>query len=240
ALASMKARWGMASPVPINTAARLSDDQLSVIACLCEIRLNILACDLVIWGPRDSRCQRITAITAHHRNDNGEWIPRRFDGPGCVDDWLGAWNFAVSGCQAAGCIDKAIAEAYRDHSASMARSFPGADAWALCVESDWTFRFEFAPDERDRQAAAYAQAPQFLYYDAEKPWNAATPTLAESQAAAVSQTAGAEGPQKRAVDARAGRWGSQSNAPPTPSRQESSCPERSPGGRRHWFERTAT
>ncbi|CAK0891616.1 unnamed protein product [Prorocentrum cordatum] len=53
-----------------------------------------------------------------------------------------------------GCIDKPIAEAYRDHFASMTRSFPGADAWALCVEADWTFRYEFAPYERDRQAAA--------------------------------------------------------------------------------------
>eukprot|EP00959_Pyramimonas_sp_CCMP1952_P089342 1868751-Pyramimonas_sp.AAC.1 len=61
----------------------------------------MLACDLGIWGPCDARRHRAVALAAHHWNDAGEWIPKRFHGPGCLEDWLGAWNFATSGCQAA-------------------------------------------------------------------------------------------------------------------------------------------
>ena len=160
-----KAKMWLGPPPHVD----MSDNQLSVLARLQDLNHNLLAFDMGVWGPFGTRRERQYVLTAYHQNQQGDWVAREVPGAQTVDEWVEGWNFATTGFVMGDVVEKGVAEAYRDYFAALAKIYPRA--WWVACQAEWQLRFEWAVQERRRQAAFHAECPSLSKFNPEKPWN---------------------------------------------------------------------
>ena len=122
-----------------------------------------------VWGPYGTRRERQYVLMAYHQNASGEWIPREVPGAQTVDEWCDGWNFATTGFVMGFVVEKGVAEAYRDYFVALAKLYPRA--WWVACQAEWELRFEWAVQERRRQAAFHEECPALSKYDPGHAWN---------------------------------------------------------------------
>ncbi len=125
--------------------------------------------DMGVWGPYSARRGRHFALTTHHRNANGDYVTKEIPGPQSLEDWLEGWTFATTGFTMGKVVERGVAEAYRNHFATMARTYP--KSWWICAQAEWECRFEWAPDELRRQRQFHEQNPTLSQFNPAMPWN---------------------------------------------------------------------
>ncbi|CAK0859451.1 unnamed protein product, partial [Prorocentrum cordatum] len=170
-IAEMRKRLQATTVLSVLVRVRYTDDQVSVLGRLADACYPMFAFDMGVWGPQYGRRQRAAALSAHVQNSAGEWITKEIKGPPNLDAWIKAWDFAPAGFLMGDVMDRAVAEGYRGFFARMVRNYPGAEAWAVCADAEWTFRFEFAADELERQRQFHGTSPGISLYEPARPWN---------------------------------------------------------------------
>ncbi|CAK0839052.1 unnamed protein product [Prorocentrum cordatum] len=170
-IAEMRKRLQATTVLSVPVRVWYTDDQVSVLGCLADACYPMLAFDMGVWGPQDGRRQRAAALSAHVQNSAGEWITKEIKGPPNLGAWIEAWDFASAGFLMGDVMDRAVAEGYRDFFTRMVRNYPGAETWAVCADAEWTFRFEFAADELERQRQFHGTSPDIALYEPARRWN---------------------------------------------------------------------
>ena len=170
-IGKMRRRLQATTVLSVPDGVRYTDDQMSVLGRLIDAGYPMLAFDMGVWGPHDGRRQRAAALSAHVQNASGEWITKEFKGPADLEAWTEAWKFAAAGFLMGDVVDRAVAEGYEGFFTSMVKNYPGPDAWAVCAQAEWTFRFEFAADEVQRQQEFHDTNPDASLYEPGRPWN---------------------------------------------------------------------
>ena len=116
-----------------------------MVGVLIKICHNILAIDLGVFAPGALKRERHWRLTEHHKNEEGRWIPNELHGPGNLDSWKDAWDFATMVLVMAGAADRGVCEVYRDAFLKLCQTF--ARSWWILCRAENTRRHEFCLQE---------------------------------------------------------------------------------------------
>lgn len=150
-----------------------TDNQLSILCGVLKKCISPLSYDGK-WRPGGDVNERAMLLTAHVKNQHGDWITREVPASQNLKEWTDQWEFTMAGAVMTAWAEEGILTNYRDEFLKKVEKLKMTpEVWAICSDAEYRCRNKFMPAEKRRQEtwAASAPAEWATSYDVNKPWN---------------------------------------------------------------------
>ena len=182
-LANARTNWVSYDGSEPDWGEEVTDKQLSVLIRLTEDDSNLLAWDMAILGPKSFRRERNFNLLRPKLTSSGGLLDETVPGPASSADWEAAWKFAT----------RLFAHWPKSVSPLRMRNYAkrflwratlaGPANWWLCVEADWTIRFEIAPVARRKLEHWHETMPGWSTFNPDAPWDSVLAFLTDGKEA---------------------------------------------------------